>query len=262
MLGAVGGCVGMKCLSLLAGALLMSHSGLYGEGVGAMHEAELKQIAQQGAVAIPRLQQNKPPVIDNLLDALKYHDLQAARRLLDQGASANEVVRQDGSTVLHMAALYGYLDFVHLLLGRAAIVEQENGYQEQPLHYAAIGGSAEVASTLLAFGAPVDARDMWDKTPLHKAAWRGQVEVMKILLRGGADVNAAYIFQHTPLHEAARKGHLEAVRVLIEAGADPDLKTRRGDTALEMALETQHRHQPNDKIFEALETVIQYLRSL
>ena len=207
----------------------------------------------------PALARRRTPVpVKDLATALKYRDIGAAKRLLRQGASANEVIQHDGSSLLHMAALYGYLDFVQLLLTYGADVQHRNNHQEQALHYAAMGGASLVVHALLEAGAEVDVRDTWQKTPLHKAAWRGAAAALKVLLEKGADVNARYKFQYTALHEAARKGHLAAVQVLVEAGADRSLKTTFKRTALDLALEQQNKRDP-EKRFEA---IARYLRAL
>ncbi len=91
-----------------------------------------------------------------------------------------------------MAALYGHLEVVELLLTLPGI--QVNGVSDVP------------------------SRD-WYGTPLHAAAQGGHVEIVKQLLRVKdiqvnavrARVGATYL---TPLYDAAEAGHVEIVKLL------------------------------------------------
>lgn len=55
------------------------------------------------------------------------------------------------------------------------------------------------------------------------------------LIKRGADVNALDANDKTPLHWAAGCGHIDCVKALIRAGADPNLKSKDGETAEQLA---------------------------
>jgi ankyrin repeat protein len=46
----------------------------------------------------------------------------------------------------------------------------------------------------------------------------------------------------TPLHEAAASGGAELIRLLLDHKVDPDLKSKQGVTALDLA--KQYKNQP------------------
>jgi ankyrin repeat protein len=89
---------------------------------------------------------------------------------------------------------------------------QEFNYDKEPLHIAAQYGQVKVVQLLLSAGADVKARDGNNDTPLHLAATR---EVAQVLLDHGADVNARHGSHWTPL-KAARDAGLTDVAQLLE----------------------------------------------
>lgn len=72
-------------------------------------------------------------------------------------------------------------------------------------------------------------------TALYWAALGGFTEVCKVLIEKGADVNAT-----SPLHAAAKRAHRETISLLLENGAMIDLEDRRGQTALQLAVDSEH----------------------
>jgi ankyrin repeat protein len=59
-------------------------------------------------------------------------------------------------------------------------------------------------------------------------------EALKVLLAAGADVNAVDHFGYTPLHYAATIdfGDSATATALLRAGANPNIKDKKGMTAL------------------------------
>lgn len=84
-----------------------------------------------------------------------------------------------GVTALHMAALNGHVETVHLLLDLGASVSEVTQQDEAtidligagstPLHYAACGGNAQCCQLLIALGASLTAENVKGWTPLMVA---------------------------------------------------------------------------------------------
>lgn len=72
--------------------------------------------------------------------------------------------------------------------------------------------------------------------PLHLAAAEGRAAIAAYLLEHGAEIDARDDFGRTPVQEAAEFEKTKAIEVLVKAGANLELRDRRGDTALHIAL--------------------------
>jgi ankyrin repeat protein len=93
-----------------------------------------------------------------------------------------------------------------------------------PLHLAAFFGGVDAVRVLLEHGAEVDALSRNeqfapDATPLHSAAAARQVEIARLLLDAGAAPNARQRSGHTPLDAAEANGDVELAALLRERGA-------------------------------------------
>lgn len=109
------------------------------------------------------------------------------------------------------------------------------------LHFAGGAGCAQVVRLLLRRGADPNIEDRGGHTPLYRVANEcasaDGAEIVRLLVAAGADVHAcAGVTRATALHMAARRGHLEVARALVECGAFPGTTDRKGDTALQRAV--------------------------
>jgi ankyrin repeat protein len=81
----------------------------------------------------------------DLLKAAKHGKTDLVRALLDQEAADIDETRNGyGNSALHLAATYGHLETVRLLLAKGANVEATNSKGKSPLYYAACEGKEEV----------------------------------------------------------------------------------------------------------------------
>jgi uncharacterized protein len=151
------------------------------------------------------------------LDVFEAAALGRAARV-EQAVSADpEIVRAeaaDGFTALHLAAFFGQLEVVAVLLEHGAAVDAQAGNPShvQPLHSAAAGGHAAIAALLLERGADPDARQEGGFVPLHSAAARGDDVTARLLLERGADRDARTDDGRRPIDLAAAH---EGVRALL-----------------------------------------------
>ncbi|RYX82548.1 hypothetical protein EON83_19155 [bacterium] len=108
-----------------------------------------------------------------------------------------------------------------------------------PLHIAALWGTLGCAQELVKQKADINARDGQNLTPLHVALKnpterfiRRAINMTAFLLRSGAKPNIATLSGETPLHFAARVGNAQLITALLDKGANINARTIEGETAL------------------------------
>ena len=164
-------------------------------------------------------------------------DLGQVREWLAAGLDPDYLADRIG-TGLMIAAWYGNLPMMELLVARGANVNKANALGEQALMHAAWRGQSEAIKWLLAKGAKVNSAPMrW--SALHYAAFGGHGDAAKQLLDNGADINARSTNGSSVLMMAVYEGHETLVRQLLARGADRGLKNDRGEGALEWAFKHQ-----------------------
>lgn len=109
------------------------------------------------------------------------------------------------------------------------------------LHAAAVEGYIDVVKTLLFAGAEVDPLDCCSDTPLLKTIKLSpeMLRVIKFLIKRGADVNIKGGSSLTPLmcvSQLKTKSAAQLVQLLTDAGADLNMTDSRGYTALHFAV--------------------------
>ncbi|KAJ8408895.1 hypothetical protein AAFF_G00247130 [Aldrovandia affinis] len=155
----------------------------------------------------------------SLAEACSDGDVNAVRKLLDEGRSVNEHT-EEGESLLCLACSAGYYELAQVLLAMHANVE-DRGIKGDitPLMAAASGGYVDIVKLLLVHGADVNAQSSTGNTALTYACAGGFVDVVKVLLKEGANIEDHNENGHTPLMEAASAGHVEVARVLLDYGA-------------------------------------------
>lgn len=149
----------------------------------------------------------------------------AARALLEGGANV-EALGKNGATPLMIAASFGHLEVVKLLvLEYHANPAASHAFAgTTALHFAAEMGRGAVISFLCSEGASVSARTSAGGTPLHTAADTNQSSSLDALLAPPckADPNTLLNGDTTPMYLAAQRGLSTIVRKLAGAGGDLD----------------------------------------
>ena len=166
---------------------------------------------------------------------------------------------------MHLAAAGGLCDLIKQLLAAGFNVDVANKHNAKPLLRAAGAGRIEAIKTLLAAGADINAVTTLGHTALFWAAACEQLEATKVLLDAGAkpSINLQNHAGVGPLHILAHGRHTkqdhealglpytnilaeckedcaEIAQVLLKAGADATLKTKKGQTALDLAIQESH----------------------
>ncbi|XP_065888702.1 inversin-like [Dysidea avara] len=158
--------------------------------------------------------------------------------LLDNQVSDVHACEKNGTTALHIAALYGYANCVRLLLQHGAQVNTIDAEQQSPLFRACERGHTEVMVTLLQAGADVNLADNGGRTPLHWAASGGHSYMCSALIQQGVMVDASDKEGRTALHCASYGGFADTMSLLLEAQANPNLQDNEGISSLHWACST------------------------
>lgn len=142
------------------------------------------------------------------------------RALLKSKPGLANAFAPDGFTPLGLAAFFGHLQAVKVLLDGGARVNTSsmNALKAVPLRSAAVAGHLDIARLLVARGADVNARGEGGQTPLHEVAGEGRIEFARLLLDHGADVNARGDDGKTPLTIAIENKQTEMAAFLRSRG--------------------------------------------
>ena len=125
------------------------------------------------------------------------------------------------NTPLSLAASYGHIDVVRLLLEHNADANSQDNIGYTPLHDVIRSDSFKAERTqmvqlLLKHGANPNARSRL-KTPLHLASMNADLlDVSRLLLEHGADLDAKDEGGKTPLQLSLENGHDELTRLFSE----------------------------------------------
>lgn len=172
--------------------------------------------------------------LGDMFIAIRNSDADAVGQMLRHGMDAN-VQDEQGYTALMMAAREGSPEVAGLLLKHGARVYLKNRFGETAVMLAAFNGHNAVIELLLAQGATLGANSKgWN--PLLYAAFSGHAPTVRLLLAYGMPVDSQTDAGLTALMLAAKQGCLECISMLLRMGADPGLRSRQGESALDMAL--------------------------
>jgi ankyrin repeat protein len=169
---------------------------------------------------------------------------ESVKILLEHGAEARPGagVMFDASP-LFLASMTGDCDSTRLLLAKGADPNLRMNvlgqFPSSPLFTAVGFGDPAIIQMLLAGGANIHEKDRDSMTALHWAVIADHPDAVKALLEAGADANAVDRFGYTPLLYASTVdfGDAETATMLLAAGANPNVKDKRGQTALSQSRE-------------------------
>jgi ankyrin repeat protein len=166
-----------------------------------------------------------------------------------------EIPGPRGWRPLHAA--YDSLPIIRLLLNANAEKDAVNRDGETALSMAITGEYEDVTEELLNNGADPLIPDQDKSTPLHKAARTTSIRLIHLILRflGSRDINIQDDRGQTPFLEAVRSGRVETVRAFLDRGSvDIHAVTKDNHTVLRAAIEGKH-----DKAVEMVKILLQEL---
>ena len=187
-------------------------------------------------------------------------NVEAAKLLLDHGATVDARESFGGQTALMWASARRHPEMIDLLISHGAAIDARSAvrdYQRHiqaegrpksldtggftPLLYAARENCRACVDVLLAKGADIDLPDPDKVSPLHVAVMNANWDLAKQLIEAGADVNEWDIYGMAPLFTAVGNRSrndggrasidppneatgLDIVRLLLERGANPNMQ--------------------------------------
>ena len=104
-----------------------------------------------------------------------------------------------------------------------------------PLHVAAMFGHVQFCEFFLVNSEEKNPANDLGVTPLHIAACKGQVTICKVMVKFIIDKSPRDKRGFTPLHEAATWGHLDICKLLVKKSKNPNPKCNRGMAPLHCA---------------------------
>lgn len=127
-----------------------------------------------------------------------------------------------GWTPLHLAAHYGNLDIVKILIDHGADLEavSNNAIANTPISAAAWGNHLNIVEYLLERGAKVDAQNAWGSTALRRAIDAERLPLAELLLKHGADPNIPDNTGITPTQAAMNAKNEQVVELLARFEAN------------------------------------------
>ncbi|CAD7700206.1 unnamed protein product [Ostreobium quekettii] len=145
------------------------------------------------------------------------------------GDSDVNAATEQGYTPLHIAARWGIVRAINVLIDKGAHIEAKTPVEMRtPLFVAAFNGRSAAVEALAGAEADVNEPDIAGVTPLHEGATYKTTDVVDVLLSYNASINAQDSEGKTPLHVAATKVHLAVATRLVEEGANVTLADNRG----------------------------------
>lgn len=128
------------------------------------------------------------PLTPMMTMALVKGDVNQVKERLDAGESVE--AKQDGRTMLCVAAMNGHVSIIQLLLARGANVNYKDPEGVTPLMYAAREGRLDAVKALIEQKAEIEATTQLGETALMGAVGHGHVDVAKLLVEKGANLKA------------------------------------------------------------------------
>ncbi|XP_072288676.1 ankyrin repeat and death domain-containing protein 1A [Eucyclogobius newberryi] len=149
-----------------------------------------------------------------------------------------------GVTPIHLAAWFGSLDILKLLVRAGADTKTENEEGLNILHCAAINNHTEVVEYIVndLVMKELDKGDRSGQRPFSLAAMHGCVEMLEMLMDSSYNMDTMEPNKRgdTPLHLAARSGHGDMVQLLLMSFDTRDEVNKDGETALFQAADNGH----------------------
>lgn len=137
-------------------------------------------------IELPQIEYPEPisKAQENLWDACKSGDIEAAKTAITNGADVNALDTRgskSGRKPLNWAAYYNHLEILKLLVEHNADINGQNITGFSPLHHAVESDNEQAVKLLLELGANQNSKNKRGKTPLDMAIANNQKNIISIL---------------------------------------------------------------------------------
>jgi ankyrin repeat protein len=179
--------------------------------------------------------------VAELIGFAKAGDVEGCRKVITKMGLHPSKGDVDGRTGLHLAARFGQLATVKLMIEEYNVdVDIKDNKGKTPLQDAQEGMHQEVIGYLKNKNAH-QAFSSSDVTKMLGAAASGNLPVLNQFLISNMDPNSHDYDDRTALHLAAASGHENSVKLLLNNGADAAKQDRWGGLALHDSKRKQHQ---------------------
>ncbi len=204
------------------------------QGIGS-EEQRLRAVLELPADLLNRQESHDGSTL--VIAAAARGDVRVLEALLGRGASPI-IEDWEGMTALHWGAR-SEVDAVRILLAAGALPGARDSNGNTALH----GASAAAIPLLVAAGVLPSEPNAYGLTPLHTAVADSNADAVEAFLSlKGIPLNARDRDGETPLMLAVLEDGRKArriVRVLLDAGADLSVLSRKGKSAIDLAIEAE-----------------------
>ncbi|MBI2792521.1 MAG: ankyrin repeat domain-containing protein [Gammaproteobacteria bacterium] len=179
-----------------------------------------------------------PEFVQYFLNTIKSGNYPRTRDLLSEpGLNNIDACDNQGMTALSLAAQYGHVNIVALLLEYYPSVNAKDSKGRTPLMWAIENGHEEVVRLLLENNADVEIHDPQRNTPLHLAIEKNSLNIIELLLKHKANpeipFREGFLKYYSPLTFAAYKNQVELFELLLKSGASVQGLDGRGVSPIE-----------------------------
>ncbi|XP_071755903.2 ankyrin repeat and death domain-containing protein 1A [Centroberyx gerrardi] len=157
-------------------------------------------------------------------------------KLLVQAGAEQKIENEEGLNIMHCAVINNHTDIVQYIVDDLQMKEldKEDQSGHRVFALAAEHGCVQMLEMLMEPSyhmATVKPNKSGD-TPLHLAAKNGHLDAVQLLLQSFDTRDEVNMAGETALYQAADSAHEECVLVLLEAGCDPNILTTDKCSAL------------------------------
>lgn len=109
--------------------------------------------------------------------------------------------------------------------------------RQTPIMAATLYGSFDVVKFLLSMNADISIGEKDNYTPIHGAGFQGRSDIAALLIEHGVDPFDMHSDGYLAIHRACwgnAQRHSDTVKVFLESGVPFDIKSKKGETPLEI----------------------------